>query len=65
MQTVQLVEIIHPIIGIMKGGVLVPFVQVAGRAFVLFLMIDKEPKVQREPVVFILFLAWSSIELIR
>ncbi|XP_044758014.1 very-long-chain (3R)-3-hydroxyacyl-CoA dehydratase [Coccinella septempunctata] len=65
MQTMQLVEIAHPILGLMKGGIIAPFIQVGGRVFVLFLMIGGEPKVQTEPIVFILFLAWSSIEIIR
>lgn len=65
MQAAQCIEVIHPILGIMKGGALMPFFQIAGRAFVLFLMIGKEPKVQSEPVLFVLFLAWSSIEIIR
>lgn len=44
---------------------LVPFLQVSGRAFVLFAMIESEPRMQTKPVVFYLFLVWSLIEVVR
>jgi very-long-chain (3R)-3-hydroxyacyl-CoA dehydratase len=55
----------HPIFGYTKGGALVPFMQVTGRAFVLFVMIDCEERMQTKPVVFYLFLVWASIEIVR
>lgn len=50
---------------LLQGGALVPFLQVSGRAFVLFVMIEAEPRMQTKPVVFYLFLLWSVIEVIR
>lgn len=50
---------------IFQGGVLVPFLQVSGRAFVLFAMIESEPRMQTKPVIFYLFLVWSFIEIVR
>jgi hypothetical protein len=45
--------------------VLVPFLQVSGRAMVLFAMIEAEPRMQTKPVVFYLFIVWSLIEVVR
>lgn len=64
-QLIQFLEVMHPMFGYVKGGVLMPFLQIMGRLFVLFLMVDQEPRIQKMPVVFYLFLAWSAIELIR
>ncbi|XP_047532428.1 very-long-chain (3R)-3-hydroxyacyl-CoA dehydratase [Vanessa atalanta] len=65
LQLMMFLEVMHPLFGYTKGGVLVPFLQVSGRAFVLFAMIDAEPRMQTKPVVFYLFLMWSIIEVIR
>lgn len=65
LQLMMYLEVMHPLFGYTKGSVLVPFLQVSGRAFVLFTMIDSEPRMQTKPVVFYLFLIWSSIEVIR
>ncbi|CAK1581212.1 unnamed protein product [Parnassius mnemosyne] len=65
LQLMQYLEVMHPMFGYTKGGVLVPFLQVSGRAFVLFAMIEAEPRIQTKPVVFYLFLIWSLIEIVR
>ncbi|CAH2049506.1 unnamed protein product, partial [Iphiclides podalirius] len=65
LQLMQYLEVMHPMFGYTKGGVLVPFLQVSGRAFVLFVMIEAEPRMQTKPVVFYLFLIWSLIEIVR
>lgn len=64
-QLLQYLEVMHPIFGYTKGGALVPFMQVTGRAFILFAMIDYEPRMMIKPVVFYLFIVWSLIEIVR
>lgn len=64
-QLLQFLEVMHVIFGYTKGGVLAPLLQTFGRAFVLFCMIDAEPRMHAKPVVFYLFMIWSSVELIR
>lgn len=65
LQLLQYLEVMHPLFGYTRGGVLVPFLQVSGRAFVLFVMIEAEPRMQTKPVVFYLFVMWSTIEVVR
>lgn len=65
MQTLQCVEIIHPLLGLVKGGPLMPFLQIGGRMFILYMMVDWEPKIHPQPVVFVLIFVWSLIENIR
>ncbi|CAG9566309.1 unnamed protein product [Danaus chrysippus] len=65
LQLMMFLEVMHPMFGYTKGGVLVPFLQVSGRAFILFVMIESEPRMQTKPVVFYLFILWSTIEIVR
>lgn len=39
--------------------------QVGGRAVIFFCLIEGEERMQTKPVIFYLFLVWSSIELVR
>ncbi|XP_075222210.1 3-hydroxyacyl-CoA dehydratase 2 isoform X2 [Lycorma delicatula] len=64
-QLIQFLEVMHPMFGYTKGSVFIPFLQVGGRAIILFAMIDAEPRMQTKPVVFYLFLTWSIIEIVR
>ncbi|KAK3710041.1 hypothetical protein QZH41_012425 [Actinostola sp. cb2023] len=64
-QLAAIMEIIHPASGLVKTNVLTPFMQVAGRNLVLFLVLVPNEELHKDPVVFALFLAWSSIEIIR
>ena len=64
-QLIQFLEVMHVMFGYTKGGLLAPFIQTCGRAFILFCMIDAEPRMHTKPVVFYLFMIWSSVELIR
>lgn len=61
----QFLEVMHPIFGYVKGGALMPFMQIFGRALILFVMLEHEPRIQVMPVVFYLFVVWSAIEVIR
>ncbi|XP_014486132.1 PREDICTED: very-long-chain (3R)-3-hydroxyacyl-CoA dehydratase 3 isoform X2 [Dinoponera quadriceps] len=64
-QLLQFLEVMHPLFGYTKNSLLVSFLQVGGRAFVLFCMIDAEPRMQTKNIVFYLFLLWSTIEVVR
>jgi very-long-chain (3R)-3-hydroxyacyl-CoA dehydratase len=64
-QLMQFLEVLHPMFGYTKGAVLTPLIQVLGRAIVLFVMIESEPRMQTKPVVFYLFVVWSMIEVVR
>lgn len=64
-QLIQYLEVMHPLFGYVKGGALFPFMQISGRAFVLFAMIDYEPRMMTKPVVFYLFIIWGIIEIVR
>lgn len=64
-QILQYLEVLHPLFGYTKGGMLMPFLQITGRNFVLFAMIDAEERMHTKPVVFYLFIMWASIEIIR
>ncbi|XP_072938000.1 very-long-chain (3R)-3-hydroxyacyl-CoA dehydratase [Epargyreus clarus] len=65
LQLMQFLEVMHPLFGYTRGGVFLPFLQVSGRAFILFAMIEAEPRMQTKPVVFYLFCVWSLIEVVR
>ncbi|CAH0552699.1 unnamed protein product [Brassicogethes aeneus] len=65
LQLLQFLEVMHPIFGYVKSGVLMPAMQVSGRFIVIFFMVEKEPRIQKMPVVFYLLLTWSAVEIIR
>lgn len=64
-QILQYLEVMHPMFGYTKGSMLMPFLQISGRNFVLFVMIEAEERMQTKPVIFYLVLMWTAIELIR
>ncbi|RZF49265.1 hypothetical protein LSTR_LSTR002886 [Laodelphax striatellus] len=64
-QLIQFLEVMHPLFGYTTGSTCIAFAQVTGRAAILFVMIDAEPRMQSKPVVFYLFLIWSIIEIVR
>lgn len=61
----MVLEVLHPLLGYTSGSVLSSFMQVFGRCFVLFCMIDAEPRMQTKPVVMYLFAAWCCMEIVR
>ncbi|XP_012273014.1 very-long-chain (3R)-3-hydroxyacyl-CoA dehydratase [Orussus abietinus] len=61
----QFLEVMHPLFGYTKGSALIALLQVGGRAFILFFMVDAEPRMQTKPVVFYIFLVWSTVEIVR
>lgn len=64
-QTLQILEIIHPLLGFTGGGFFMPLVQVTGRMIMVFPMIYFEPRMQTKPAVFYLFLVYGVAEIIR
>lgn len=64
-QLLQYLEVLHPFFGYVKGGSMMPMIQVSGRAYVLFAMIEQEERMWTKPVVFYLFIIWASVEVIR
>lgn len=64
-QLLQLLEVMHPLFGYTKGSVLQSLLQTGGRAFILFCMIDAEPRMHEKPAVFYLFFFWSLVEIAR
>ncbi|XP_011640369.1 very-long-chain (3R)-3-hydroxyacyl-CoA dehydratase [Pogonomyrmex barbatus] len=64
-QLLQFLEVMHSMFGYTKSSTLVSFLQTGGRTFILFLMIDAEPRMQTKPVVFYLFLIWGTVEIVR
>ncbi|KZC08553.1 3-hydroxyacyl-CoA dehydratase 3, partial [Dufourea novaeangliae] len=64
-QLLQFLEVMHSLFGYTKSSVLISFVQVGGRAFILFAMIEAEPRMQTKPVIFYLFVVWSTVEVVR
>ncbi|XP_006620732.1 very-long-chain (3R)-3-hydroxyacyl-CoA dehydratase isoform X1 [Apis dorsata] len=64
-QLIQFLEVMHALFDYTKSSTLVTFIQVGGRAFILFTMIEAEPRMQTKPVIFYLFLIWSTVEIVR
>lgn len=64
-QLLQLMEVVHSTLGYTKGAVRETIFQVTGRAIILFVMIEAEPRMHTKPIVFYLFIVWSMIELVR
>lgn len=59
------VEIIHAILGIVKSGVVSTILQVFGRFLMVFVVLVPAVEIHDHPIVFLLFLVWSLIEIIR
>ncbi|XP_076443820.1 very-long-chain (3R)-3-hydroxyacyl-CoA dehydratase-like [Babylonia areolata] len=64
-QVAAILEALHPMLGLVRTGVVAPLAQVLGRNFILFALILQEPRLQERPVVFYLFVVWSGIEVVR
>lgn len=61
----QILEILHPLLGYTRGEAKIPFLHVSFRLFMIFIMIDSEPRMQIKPVVFYLFLIYSLLEVTK
>lgn len=61
----QGLEVLHPLLGYTRGSFLHPLVLVGGRMFMVFAMINAEPRMQTKPAVFYLFVVYTLVELCR
>ncbi|XP_030045644.1 very-long-chain (3R)-3-hydroxyacyl-CoA dehydratase 3 [Microcaecilia unicolor] len=64
-QMLAVLEIIHPLIGLVKSGIFTSVLQVFGRNFILFVVLGCLEEMQNKAVVFFIFYSWSIIEIIR
>lgn len=64
-QVLAFLEVIHAAVGLVKGAVIPTLMQVLGRALILFVVLGTNKQLHSHPVVWILFVLWSLIELIR
>merc|ERR1711915_270943 len=58
-------EVLNPLFGYTKGSVTEAFLQVLGRNIWILILIDGEERMQSKPVVFYLFMAYATIEIVR
>ncbi|KAL7247569.1 hypothetical protein ACSBR2_002479 [Camellia fascicularis] len=65
LQTVSFLEVVHGAIGIVPSGVLLPLMQWGGRSHFLLAIVRRIYEVQELPSVFVTFIAWCLIEVIR
>ena len=62
---IQLLETLHPILGLVPGGPSMPFLQSIGRLIVNEFLSDPKIRVDSAPYAHYLFIVWSSIEIFR
>ena len=58
-------EVLHPVFGYTKGSFLKNLALVGGRNFVIFVLIESEPRMHEKPVVFYLMMTYATLEIIR
>lgn len=61
----QILEIVHPLMGYTTGSALLPMMQLSGRTFFIFLLIDCQDEIQSHYATFYLLLVYTLSELIR
>ena len=64
-QMAALLEIAHPLLGLVNTGVIAPLLQNTGKSFVLFAMIVPIKAMHHNLAVYMVFVAWSASEVIR
>uniref|UniRef100_A0A668AN33 Very-long-chain (3R)-3-hydroxyacyl-CoA dehydratase n=1 Tax=Myripristis murdjan TaxID=586833 RepID=A0A668AN33_9TELE len=64
-QMMAVVEVINPLLGLVKTGFFPAMIQVAGRNVILFVIFGSLEEMQNRPVVFFVFYLWSTIEIFR
>ncbi|OCT86747.1 very-long-chain (3R)-3-hydroxyacyl-CoA dehydratase 3 [Xenopus laevis] len=64
-QTLAILEIINPLIGLVKTGVAPALIQVLGRNFIIFFILGQLDEMQTKAIVFFILYLWSSIEIFR
>ncbi|XP_038669353.1 very-long-chain (3R)-3-hydroxyacyl-CoA dehydratase isoform X2 [Scyliorhinus canicula] len=58
-------EVINPLLGLVKTGLVPAVIQVIGRNMVLFVVIGSQEEMQSKAAVFVVFYLWSIIEIFR
>lgn len=61
----QLLESIHPMLGLVPGGPFMPFLQVIGRLLVNHFLTNPDIRLDSAPYAHYLFIVWASIEIFR
>ncbi|XP_035855116.1 very-long-chain (3R)-3-hydroxyacyl-CoA dehydratase-like isoform X1 [Sander lucioperca] len=64
-QMMAVLEVINPLLGLVKTGFLPAMLQVTGRNVILFVIFGSLEEMQNKPVVFFVFYLWSTIEIFR
>ncbi|XP_037553639.1 very-long-chain (3R)-3-hydroxyacyl-CoA dehydratase isoform X1 [Nematolebias whitei] len=64
-QMLAVLEVINPLLGLVKTGFFPALIQVAGRNVILFVVFGSLEEMQNKPVVFFVFYLWSTIEIFR
>lgn len=64
-QTAALLEVIHPILGLVKTSVILTLFQVASRLFLIWGVLSPVPKTQNSWGFIMLLAAWTITEIIR
>ncbi|XP_076356186.1 very-long-chain (3R)-3-hydroxyacyl-CoA dehydratase-like isoform X4 [Tachypleus tridentatus] len=64
-QLLQMLEIIHLLIGVTQGNYLICLFQLCGRFLVIFALLDAHPRSQTKSAIFYLFIGFTVMEVIR
>ncbi|XP_073320501.1 very-long-chain (3R)-3-hydroxyacyl-CoA dehydratase-like [Pagrus major] len=64
-QMMAVLEVINPLLGLVKTGFFPAMIQVAGRNVILFVIFGSLEDMQNKAVVFFVFYLWSTIEIFR
>uniref|UniRef100_A0A8D3A5I0 Very-long-chain (3R)-3-hydroxyacyl-CoA dehydratase n=1 Tax=Scophthalmus maximus TaxID=52904 RepID=A0A8D3A5I0_SCOMX len=64
-QMMAVLEVINPLLGLVKTPFFPAMIQVAGRNVILFVIFGALEEMQNKPVVFFVFYLWSTIEIFR
>lgn len=64
-QLASTMEILHSLLGLTKGSIVAPLMQVFGRNFALFAVLSSEDRLHNNSLNWYLFLAWSLVEIVR
>lgn len=64
-QMMAVLEVVNPLLGLVKTGFFPAMIQVAGRNVILFVIFGCLEEMQNKPVVFFVFYLWSTIEIFR
>ncbi|XP_030620984.1 very-long-chain (3R)-3-hydroxyacyl-CoA dehydratase-like [Chanos chanos] len=64
-QILSVVEVINPMLGLIRTPVFPVMIQVVGRNFMLFVIFGSLPEIQNQAIVFFVFYLWSAMEIFR